>query len=131
MALPERVRVKVLSEGAAFVSTERVTQSDVPFFELLEAAVSVGGKNLERLAHIFRTGTIVVNGYRYRWAPFEVSPHELEPLLATFPDPRPDRPFEPDRCVYARIAAGVETIQLHREQAARRGFRKKGSFWEV
>lgn len=131
MALPERVRVKVLSDEAGYISSARVVQRDFALHELLEALVTVSGKNPERLRQILQAGSVVVAGYRHRWAPLEAQAEELAPLLARFPDPQPGRPFEADRCVYAAIRAGVETIELPRDQAARRRFLKKETFWQV
>lgn len=131
MALPERVRVKLISEVAEYISTAPVVQRDFPFAELLEAVVAVAGKRPERLQQILRAGSMVLGTYRYRWPPLEADAAELARLLAGFPDPQPDRSFQADRCVFAAIGAGVETIELPREQAARRGLLRKESFWEV
>ncbi len=131
MPLPERVRVKLMSETAEYISTSPVVQRDYPISELLEAVVSVVGKNPERLRQILRAGSVVVDNYRHRWAPLEADAGELAPLLARFPDPLPERPFQVERCVFATISAGVETIELPREQAARRRFLKKLAFWDV
>ena len=131
MALPETVRVKLISDEAGYISSARVVQRDFSIVELLEALVAVSGKNPERLQQILRAGSVVVGGYRHRWMSLEAGAEELAPLLARFPDPQPDRPFHPDRCVYAAIRAGVETIELPRDQAARRRFLKKATFWQV
>jgi len=131
MGLPERVRVKLLSEVAEYVSATRVVQRDFPIAELLEAVVSVGGKNAERVGQILGAGSMVVGDYRYRWEPLRAASAEIEPLLTRFPDPQPDRPFDAARCVYAILHAGVETIRLPREEAARRRFLKKASFWDT
>jgi len=138
MALPESVRVKLLSEAAGYVTSTRVMQRDFAIQELMEALVAVAGKNIERIQQLLRTGSVVAGDYRYRWAGLEAAREDLEPLLAPFPDPWPERVFEPGRCVYAIIRAGVETIELPREQAARvrrqRGRameREGGSFWDA
>ena len=131
MALPERVRVKLMSDAAEYISMTRVMHRDFSMAELLEAVVAVGGKNLERLLHILRAGSMVLGQYRYRWEPLEAGADDLTPLLACFPDPQPDRPFHAERCVHAAIHAGVETIELPREQAARRRLFQKKSFWEA
>ncbi len=131
MALPEQIRVKVLSEAAGYVTATRVVLRDFTAAELMEALVAVAGKNIERLLQLLRAGTFASGDYRYRWEPIEAQCQELEPHLARFPNPCPDRPFEPARCVFARIRAGVETIEMPREQAAQRGFLKKQSFWDV
>ena len=131
MALPERVRVKLMSEAAEYISMTRVMQRDFAMAELLEALVAVGGKDPERVQQILRSGNMVLGQYRYRWEPFQADAAELAPWLARFPDPQPGRPFEVQRCVHAALRAGVETIELPREQAARRRLFQKNSFWEV
>ena len=129
--LPERVRVKLMSEAAEYISTEPVIQRDFPLAEFLEAVVAVGGKNPDRVIQILRAGSTVIGNYRYRWTPLAAETEELAPLLARFPDPRPERAFEPQRCVFAAIRAAGETIELPRERAARRRLLKKISFWDV
>ena len=131
MALPERVRVKLMSDAAEYISMTRVMQRDFPMAELLEAVVAVGGKNPERLHQILRAGSMVLGQYRYRWEPLEADATDLAAVLARFPDPEPDRPFQVERCVYATVHAGVETIELPREQVARRRWLQKSSFWET
>jgi len=131
MALPERVRVKLLSEAAGYVTSTRVMQRDFPIQELLEAVVSVAGKNLERIRWLLRTGSIVVGDYRYRWVSLEAAREDLEPLLERFPDPWPQREFQPGRCVQAQIHAGVETIDLPREEGARTRLLRKATFWDA
>ena len=115
MALPGRVRVKLMSDAAEYISMTRVMQCDFPMAELLEAVVAVGGKNPERLLQILRAGSMVLGQYCYRWEPLEADATDLAPLLARFPDSQPDRPFQVERCVHAAICAGVEMIELPRE----------------
>jgi hypothetical protein len=131
MALPKRVPVKVHSEAAGYISSSPVVQRDLPIEELMEALVAVAGKNVERIVQLLRTGTIALGESRYRWSGLEAARQEVEPLLAAFPDPWPGRAFEPDRCVYAIIRAGAETIDLPREQAAQRRPRTKATFWDA
>ncbi len=131
MALPERVRVKLLSEAAGYVTSTRVVQRDFALEELMEAIVAVAGKNLDRVVQLLRAGTIVVGDYRYRWTAIEATAADVEPLLARFPDPWPEREFQPDRCVCAIVRAGVEAIELRREEAARTRLFRKTSFWDV
>ena len=131
MPLPERVRVKLLADDAGYISSARVLERDYTIPELLEALVSVAGKNAARLRQILRAGSVVVDRYRHRWPPIEASEEELLPLLGRFPDARPDRPFEPERCVHARIRAGVETLELARDEASRRKLFRRETFWDA
>lgn len=131
MALPERVRVKVMSEAAEYISTAPVVTREMPLGDLLEAVVALAGKNTQRLRQLLRAGGMLLDNYRYRWAPLEAEETDLAPLLARFPDPMPGRAFEAQRCVHAVLAGGGATVELPREQAARRRFLKKESFWDV
>src|SRR5437867_2617364 len=125
MALPASIPVKLFSEAAEYVSTERVVTRNFTIHELLEALLAVAGKDVERLRQILRAGSVTVEHYRHRWAPIEAEAADLETALAGFPDARPERAFERERCVFATIRAGVETIELPREQAARRRLLQK------
>lgn len=123
MAVPEKLQVKVLSDNAGYIDMTRVAHREVAFAEVLDLVVAVAGLNTERIRTLLRAGTTVVNAYRYRWTPVTVDADELAPLLTRFPHPQPDRPFERERCLLAKIRAGVETIELPRESAS--------EFWDV
>jgi len=123
MAVPEKLQVKVLSDNAGYIDMTRVAHREVAFAEVLDLVVAVAGLNTDRIRMLLRAGTAVVNAYRYRWTPVELQAEELAPLLTRFPHPQPDRPFDAERCLLAKIRAGVETIELRREATAR--------FWDV
>ena len=131
MALPAQVRVKVMSDAAAYIEMTHVAHREIAVNELLELVVSVAGLDAARVATILRAGTAVSGAYRYRWEALEADEAELTQRLLRFPRPEPGRPFDPSRCLLARIRAGVETIELPRESAARRRLLRKQSFWEV
>jgi hypothetical protein len=131
MALPQRIRVKLLPETAGYISSLPVIERDFTIAELLEALVSLCGKKIERLRQVLAAGSAVLGDFRYRWQPIEADPADLQTLLAVFPDPQPDRPFQPVRCVLARVYSAGETIELPRQEAARRRFSHKQSFWDV
>lgn len=131
MSLPERVRVRLISDDAGYISSARVVQREFTMPELLEALLAVAGKDVERLRQLLQVGSISVGGYRHRWEPLRADAADIAPLLARFPDPQPDRPFAADRCVFASITAGVETLEVTREQADRRTLLRRQSFWTV
>src|SRR5260370_39556633 len=68
--------------------------------------VSVTGKNVSRVQQIFRTGTVVYNGYRYWWDGFPANETELTGLLALFPDDDPSRPFNPAEVTAVSLEIG-------------------------
>ena len=131
MALPEIVRVRVIPDGAGYVDTNRVGHSEIAFPKLLEMVVAVAGLDMARISTILRAGTVLLGGNRYRWQPIVVEEAEVAPLLAPFPKADPTRPFDSSRCLLARIRAGVETIDLPREMASRRGRAQATTFWDV
>jgi hypothetical protein len=130
MSLPERVRIKVLSDAAGFLDVTRVSHQEVPFAQVLDLVVAVAGLDAARVAAILRAGAAVSGGYRYRWPPLVASESEIAPLLENFPKPDPRRPFDASRCLLARVRAGVETIELPREMAARRRRSQLETFWD-
>jgi hypothetical protein len=131
MPLPERVRVKAMSDDAGYIDVTRVTHQEIAFDRLLDLVVAVAGLDASRIATILGAGTAVVGEHRYRWTPIAAEEAEIQPRLERFPKPEPGRPFHQDRCLFARIHAGVETIELSRESAAKRRLLSKRSFWEA
>jgi hypothetical protein len=123
--------MRVMSDAAGYIDTTHVAHREIAFAELLDLVVAVAGLDAPRIAVLLKAGTAVVNAYRYRWSPILVEEAELTGLLGRFPRPQPERPFDASRCLLARIRAGVETIQLPRESAARRARRQEQSFWDV
>ncbi len=129
--LPERVRVKVMSDSAGYIEVTRVAHREIDFAQLLDLVVTVAGLDASRIAAILGAGTAVVGDHRYRWQPLPAEAGELATLLDRFPKPEPERPFDAERCRLAKIRAGVETIELPREAAARKRLLQKQSFWDV
>jgi hypothetical protein len=133
--LPEVVQVRVLSDGAGYIDTTRVAHREIPFTQLLDLVVAVAGLNPARIATILRAGTATNAGFRYRWPTISSETGEILPLLERFPKPDPSRAFNADRCLLARIRAGVETIELPRDTASRTHSSKprlqSSSFWDV
>ncbi len=129
--VPETVQVKVMSDNAGFIETSRVGNREIPFTQLLELVVAVAGLDAARIRTILRAGTATNAAFRYRWAPIVAEDSEISGMLGRFPQPDPLRPFNAERCLLARIRAGVETIQLPRDVASVRGRGQGQSFWGV
>ena len=132
---PETLQVKVMSDGAGYIDTTRVAHREILFAQLLDLLVAVAGLDAARIVTILRAGTTANGGYRYRWQSIIVPEAEIQEMLRRFPQPDPARPFNPARCLLARIRAGVETIDLPRETASRpsRGNKRaqQNNFWDV
>src|SRR5258708_3744713 len=103
MAVPEKLQVRVLSDNAGYIDMTHVAHREVAFSEVLDLVVAVAGLNTDRIRTLLRAGTAVVNAYRYRWPPVTLEVDELVPLLERFPHPQPDRPFDAQRCLLAKI----------------------------
>jgi len=124
------IRVKLVSEAAEYISVTHVVQRDFNLGELVEMMLPVLGKDVERIRQILGAGTLSNGEYRYRWDPFEALAEEIETLLGNFPDPEPARSFDPEHCFLVRFRRGIETLDLPRENAAKRPLFGRQSFWD-
>jgi len=131
LPLPERIEVKLSSEAAGSISFTPVVRRQMSPPELLEAILGVTGKDVARVGEVLRHGSLVSGASRFRWPPLEASAEEIATGLAAFPDSLPDRPFDPARCVRARLSGGRAAIDLNREAAGARRWLRRRSFWEV
>jgi hypothetical protein len=127
---PAKIRVKLVSEAAEYISVTHVVQRDFNLGELVEAMLPVLGKDVERIRQILGAGTLSNGEYRYRWDPFEALAEEIETLLGNFPDAEPARSFDPENCFLVRFRRGIETLDLPRENAAKRALFGQLSFWD-
>src|SRR5438046_5188451 len=66
MPLPETSTIRFTEEDAGYVTVRPVVKQTFRLPELADMVVSVTGKNAVRVQQIFRAGTVVYNGYRYR-----------------------------------------------------------------
>lgn len=131
MSLPKKIPVKISSENAGYVSMTPVARRELSPAELIETVLALTGKNPARIGEILARGTVVAGASRYRWPPSEVDPAEIESLLARFPDPRPERVFDPNMCVAAMLRASRGGVELTREAGSARRLFKGKDFWSV
>ena len=129
MAL-EKIRVKLVSEAAEYVSVSHVVQRDFTLPELVEVMLPVVGADASRIRQMMRVGTVSTGDYRYRWEGMEVEPEQLETILGTFPRAEPSRPFQPERCYLVRFRRAQESLDLPREKADRKALFARQTFWE-
>ena len=130
MSAHQKIRVKLVSEAAEYVTVSHVVQRDFTLHELVELILPVVGTDASRIRQMMRVGTISTGDYRYRWEGVEVGAEELNAILETLPRAEPQRPFEPERVIVVRFRRGQETLDLPRESAARKALFAKQSFWE-
>jgi hypothetical protein len=128
---PAKIRVKLLSEAAEYISVTHVVQRDFGLGELVEVMLPVLGKDAGRIRQILGAGTLSTGDYRYRWEPFELSAAEIETILNNFPDPEPARSFDPETCFLVRFRRGSDTLDLPRENAAKKALFGRQSFWDA
>src|SRR5215472_11909707 len=132
MALPQTVRVKLSSEAAEAISITPVVVQEISIRELIEHMLGVTGKDEPRIRGLLARGTLVSGASRFRWAGWEADEDGVRDLLATFPDPDPERRFAPERCTRAVLRGGRQSIEIPREAPARHAwFRRGGSYWNV
>ena len=128
--LPSKIRVKLLSEAAEYVSVSHVLQRDFSLPELIEVMLPVLGKDTSRVRRILQAGTLSTGEYRYRWEALEIPEEDLEHILQEFPGSDPARVFQPENCFLVRFRRGQETLALPQENAVRKRLFARRSFWE-
>ena len=135
MALPETIPVRYTEEEAGYVSFRPMVRQTFRLHELLDMVLSVTGKHPARVQQILRSGTVVFHFYRYWWQGFEASEPELNPLLASFPDPDPSRVFRAEECTVALIEDSATPprllLEVDRAVVSRRGMFRRRSFWDA
>ena len=131
MPLPATVPVKISSEAAGYLTMTSVVRQELPLAEFIETILRVTGKDAVRIRDILRQGVVVSSASRFRWEPLEAASEEITQLLETFPDPWPERAFDPTRCVRAALTGGRAAIELTREAASRKRWLQRRSFWEA
>jgi hypothetical protein len=135
MPLPETISMRFTEEDAGYVTVRPVVKQTFRLLELADMVVSVTGKNVSRVQQIFRTGTVVYNGFRYWWEGFVADENEVTGLLAVFPDDDALRPFHPDQVTLVSLEIGGGTQRslvtvAHVEASPRKLFHKR-SPWEI
>jgi hypothetical protein len=129
--LPEKIRVKLVSEAAEYVSVSHVVQRDFTLRELVEVMLPVIGPDAGRVRKMIRVGTVSTGDYRYRWEGLDIAVEEIVPLLESFPHAEPSRAFDPAQCFLVRFRREQETLDLPRESASRKPLFGKQSFWDA
>jgi len=135
MPLPNQIPVRYTEEDAGFVSVRPVVKQTFRLPELVDMVVSVAGKDPVRVQQIFRTGTVIYNGYRYWWDPLLAEREEIEQLLIPFPDDEPARHFDPETAtgVVLEIGGGAQrtVVEISRQDASAKKIFAKHSPWNV
>ena len=135
MPLPNQIPLRYTEEDAGFVSVRPVVKQTFRLHELVDMVVSVAGKDAARVQQIFRSGTVIYNGYRYWWDPLPAEREEIEHLLLPFPEDDPSRPFEPERAtaVLLEIGGGAQrtVVEISRQDAAAKKLFARHSPWDV
>ncbi len=135
MPLPETIAMRFTEEDAGYVTVRPVVKQTFRLPELADMVVSVTGKNVSRVQQIFRSGTVVYNGYRYWWEGFASNENEVTGLLATFPDDDPTRLFNAAQviAVALEIGGGAQRslVNLTRHEASAKKLFHGRNPWEI
>jgi hypothetical protein len=135
MPLPEQIPLRYTEEDAGFISVHPVIKQTFQLHELVDMVVSVAGKDAVRVQQIFRSGTVVYNGYRYWWDALPADREEIARLLIPFPEDDPSRPFEPEQAiaVLLEIGGGAQrtVVEISRQDAVAKKLFAKYSPWDV
>jgi hypothetical protein len=129
MALPATIRVKISDEAGGSVSFSPVVTKELAVRDLVEVLViASGGKSAARIAELLSHGSLVSGASRFRWESFPAAPAALETILGTFPDPDPDRIFQPAQCRGIVLRAKASSLPLPLEAVSRKRWLRKRSF---
>lgn len=135
MSLPQQIPVRYAEDDAGYVSMRPVVKQTFRLSELADMVVSVAGKDPARVQQIFRTGTVLYNGYRYWWDALVADFSEIEALLLAFPDDDPSRLFDPSRAtaVLLEIGGGTQRniVEITAAEAAEKKLFARSSPWNV
>jgi hypothetical protein len=135
MPLPQQIAVRFAEDDPGYVSMRPVVNQTFRLGELTDMVVSVVGKDAARLQQIFRTGTVLYNGYHYWWDPLSADLPEIESLVAPFPDDDPARPFDAAKVTAILLETGGGTqrnlTEIARNDAQQKRLFAKTSPWNV
>jgi hypothetical protein len=135
MPLPNQIHLRYTEQDAGHLSVRPVINQTFRLHELVDMVVSVAGKDPARVHQIFRTGSVIFNGYRYWWNPLSPDPGEIETLLAQFPDDDPARVFVPSQAIAAllEMGGGPQRVvtEILRQDAAQKKLFAKQSPWDI
>jgi hypothetical protein len=87
MALPGRLRVKLSTEAAGWITLTPVVVQEMSLAELAEVIVNVTGKDATRIREILKRGSFTSGATRFRWEPVIAEAGEVEALLALISSP--------------------------------------------
>jgi hypothetical protein len=135
MSLPDKIRVKLSSEAAEYISLTPVVVQEMTTRELVEHMLGITGKDAARVRDLLLRGTLVSGASRFRWSGWEADPEEVRSLLGTFPDAEPLRPFVAASCVRAVLRGPRQPVLIPREIGSSRGLvariLRRMSFWDL
>ena len=135
MSLPDHIPVRYSDEDAGYVSMRPVVKQTFRLAELVDMVVSVAGKDPARVQQIFRTGTVVYNGYRYWWDSLAAELPEITALLVPFPDEDPSRTFDLAHASGVHLESGGGTqrnvVEITRQEASGKKLFGKASPWDL
>lgn len=135
MPLPETIAIRFTEEDAGYVTVRPVVKQVFRLNELVDMVLTVTEKSVPRVQQIFRAGTVVYNGYRYRWEGFHSEIAELTALLAPYPEDEPSRPFDFAAAATVSIESGGGTqrsqVDITRQEASARRLFHAQSPWEI
>lgn len=135
MSLPDKIRVKLSSEAAEYISLTPVVVQEMTTRELVEHMLGITGKDAVRVRDLLLRGTLVSGASRFRWSGWEADAEAVRTLLATFPDAEPGRPFAAASCVRVVLRGPRQPVGIPREIGSSHGLvarmLRRMSFWDL
>jgi hypothetical protein len=137
--LPETIETKYTEEQAEYLSMTPVVRQTFLARELVDMMVQTVGKDVRRVRHVLRAGTVVFRTYRYWWDGFDADAAELNEILATYPDAEPSRVFSAESCTEVILESSGSpprhSLRIKRAEAKGKSgvlaFLRAGNFWDA
>jgi hypothetical protein len=137
--LPETIDAKYTEEQAEYLSMTPVVRQTFRARELVDMILQAVGKDVHKVQHVLRAGTVNFRSYRYWWEGFDADATDLGDILATYPDADPARIFSAEKCTEVILESSGSpprhSLPIKRAEAAEKsGLRslfRSGNFWDV
>jgi hypothetical protein len=139
VSLPETIEAKYTEEQAEYLSMTPVVRQTFRARELVDMIVQGAGKDVRKVRHVLRAGTVIFRSYRYWWEGFEADAAELGEVLATYPDADPARLFYAASCTEVILESSGSpprhSLRIKRAEAEGKSgvlsFLRSGNFWDA
>lgn len=125
MTAPDLIEVRFTEDLAQYADIRPVRIQPMTLAELVGLVLTHTGKDRERVRELLHGGSCTYNIYKYWWEPVDPDYTELEVALDSFPDPDPERVFDPACCQLIRFSDLAEPLPHMVEFSSEEGSKRR------